>query len=135
MVRKLNVWCQMQILKKNFMSKNMLDTWLNYVSNQDLESVVSLYAHDAVLLGTYSNTLSAGHDQIKSYFIDFLSKRPKASLVESITHHLSDNLLMVNGFYNFNIKNSDTVAARFTFVFKTQEDTFKIISHHSSIMP
>ena len=117
------------------MSKNMLETWFNYVSNQDLESVVSLYAHDAVLLGTYSNILSTGHNQIKSYFIDFLSKKPKASLIKSITHHLSDNLLMVNGFYNFKIQNGDTVAARFTFVFKKQEDKFKIISHHSSIMP
>ena len=117
------------------MNKNILDNWLTYVSNQDLESVVGLYANDALLLGTFSNQIRTGQSQIREYFVDFLSKKPKANLIESITHHLGDKVLIFNGFYNFEIQNADLVNARFTFVFKQYNDKIMIVSHHSSLIP
>ncbi len=118
---------------------NALKTWIDLVSKQDIEGVVNLYASDGVLLGTFSDEIRIGRDKIREYFKFFLAKNPKASVVESKTHTTSDNSLTVSGFYDFevdtNIGGRELAHARFTFVFQKQGQDFKILSHHSSVMP
>ena len=40
---------------------NALETWINLVSIQDIDSVVNLYADDGVLLGTFSDKIRQGN--------------------------------------------------------------------------
>ena len=62
-----------------------------------------------------------------------------ASIVDFKTHILDDNNFTVNGFYDFEVDNSNgervVSHARFTFVFHKKNNTIKILSHHSSVMP
>jgi uncharacterized protein (TIGR02246 family) len=116
-----------------------LDKWISLVSIQDIDSVVNLYAEEGLLLGTFSDEIRIGKEKIREYFEYFLSQKPKASVVDSTTHMIGENILVVNGFYDFEVKADDTerkiVRARFTFVFKLTDASFEIISHHSSVMP
>ena len=118
---------------------NALKTWIDLVSTQDIEGVVGLYAEDGLLLGTFSDEIRIGKDKIREYFEFFLAKKPKALVVESKTHVIDDNALTINGFYDFEVGSDngerELAHARFTFVFQKQGHDFKILSHHSSVMP
>ena len=118
---------------------NALKTWIDLVSIQDIEGVVGFYAEDGLLLGTFSDEVRVGKEKIREYFEFFLAKHPKASIIESKVHVISDNSFTVSGFYDFEVDDSDggreLAHARFTFVFEKQNDVFKILSHHSSVMP
>ena len=119
--------------------ENALKTWINLVSVQDMDGVVNLYAEDGLLLGTFSNDIRVGKEQIRSYFDFFLAKKPKASVVKSKMHIIDDKSFTVNGFYDFEVDSNngdrELAHARFTFVFQKQGQDFKILSHHSSVMP
>tara|TARA_B100001250_G_scaffold409233_1_gene433181 strand:- start:795 stop:1166 length:372 start_codon:yes stop_codon:yes gene_type:complete len=116
-----------------------LDTWINLVSVQDIDSVVDLYSEEGLLLGTFSDKIRIGKEKIREYFEYFLAQKPKASIVDSTTHMIGEQILVVNGFYDFEVivdeSNTKIVRARFTFVFKLKDNGFEIISHHSSVIP
>ena len=118
---------------------NALNLWINLVSSQDMAGVVNLYAEDGLLLGTFSDEIRVGKDKIREYFQFFLAKNPKASVVDSKMHVIDDNSFTVNGFYDFEVDTSsgerELAHARFTFVFRKEAESFKILSHHSSVMP
>ena len=118
---------------------NALQTWINLVSIQDVDAVVNLYADDAVLLGTFSDKIRVGKDEIREYFNFFLAKKPKASVIDSKIHMIDENNITINGFYDFEVNNEaggrSLSHARFTFVFQKQDANIKILSHHSSVMP
>tara|TARA_B100001250_G_C19613124_1_gene705885 strand:- start:47 stop:409 length:363 start_codon:yes stop_codon:yes gene_type:complete len=116
-----------------------LNLWITLVSSQDMEGVVNLYAEDGLLLGTFSDEIRVGKGKIKEYFQFFLSKNPIASVIDSKLHIIDDNSFTVNGFYDFEVDASngqrEIAHARFTFVFRKDTESFKILSHHSSVMP
>ena len=116
-----------------------LDKWISLVSVQDIESVVDLYDEEGLLLGTFSDEIRMGKEKIREYFKYFLAQKPKASVVDSVTHMIGDDILVANGFYDFEVlddtQDTKIVNARFTFVFKLKADSFTILSHHSSVMP
>ena len=119
--------------------ENALKKWIDLVSVQDMDGVVGLYAEDGLLLGTFSDEIRLGKDKIREYFEFFLAKKPKASVVESKIHVIDDNSFTINGFYDFEVSSNngdrELAHARFTFVFQKQGQDFKILSHHSSVMP
>ena len=116
-----------------------LNQWISLVSSQDIDAVVDLYASNGLLLGTFSDEIRIGKEKIREYFEYFLAQKPKATVIDSTNHMIGDEILVVNGFYDFEVKTDDshtkTVSARFTFVFKIKDVGFEIISHHSSVMP
>ena len=121
-------------------NNNTLNKWIDLVSAQDMDGVVNMYAEDGVLLGTYSDKVRIGKDDIKAYFEEFLLKKPEASVVDATTHYVLDKFYIINGFYDFKIENQSkiekqVVHARFTFVFENRNGDFKILSHHSSVIP
>ena len=119
--------------------ENALNKWIDLVSQQKTDEVVGLYAEDGLLLGTFSDEIRVGEVKIREYFEYFLAKNPNASVIDSKTHVVDENNFSVNGFYDFEVDGSngqrELAHARFTFVFQKQNGTFKILSHHSSVMP
>ena len=119
--------------------ENALKKWIDLVSIQDMDGVVSLYAEDGLLLGTFSDEIRVGEVKIREYFEFFLAKKPTATVVESRIHVIEDNSFTVSGFYDFEVDSingeRELAHARFTFVFQKQGQDFKILSHHSSVMP
>ena len=119
--------------------KNILTTWMTLVSKQDIEGVIDLYSSDGLLLGTFSDEIRVGKEKISDYFEFFLSKKPHAKLLNNKTHIINEESFTVSGFYDFEVDDDNRarkiVSARFTFVFQLINNEFKIISHHSSIIP
>ena len=119
--------------------KTAVNTWINLVSQQDIDRVVDLYAEDGVLLGTFSNEIRVGKQKIREYFKFFLAKKPKALVGDFKMHIIDQNSFTVNGFYDFEVDSDDGerefLHARFTFIFQKIDNDFKILSHHSSVVP
>lgn len=124
---------------KFIIMNDALNTWIELVSKHGVDAVVNLYADDGVLLGTFSDEIRQGKEKIREYFEFFLNKKPKAFVVDYKQHVVDDNNFSVNGFYDFEVDAQDETRqisrARFTFIFQKQNGAFKILSHHSSVMP
>ena len=111
----------------------MLETWVNKIRTGDPKQVVDLYHDDGLLLGTFSNKERIGQDLILEYFINLLKSNVNVEIVTQHKHE-SEFLVTNSGLYNF-IVDGKIINARFSFVFIKTENTWKILSHHSSVLP
>ena len=111
--------------------------WNNALQTRDPDNVVACYAADAILLPTVSAKVRHNHDEIRDYFVHFLSKKPNGRITEQ-NIRIYDNIAINSGLYTFSLMEDEgptDVAARFTFVYRKNEDGWLIIEHHSSILP
>ena len=111
----------------------MLDTWVEKIRTNDPKQVASLYHDDGLLLGTFSDIERKGHDLILDYFENLLKAQVDVEIVTQHKHE-SDSIITNSGLYNF-IVDGKTVNARFSFVFIKTDNDWKILSHHSSVLP
>ena len=111
----------------------MLEIWVEKIRTNDPTQVVSLYHNDGLLLGTFSDIERKGHDLILAYFENLLKSQVDVEIVTQHKHE-SDSIITNSGLYNF-IVDGKTVNARFSFVFIKTGDDWKILSHHSSVLP
>ena len=111
----------------------MLETWVDKIRTNDPKQVVSLYHDDGLLLGTFSDIERKGHNLILEYFENLLKSNVDVEIVTEHKHE-TESLVTNSGLYNF-IVDGKTVNARFSFVFIKIEDGWKILSHHSSVLP
>ena len=111
----------------------LLQKWVNAIKNGDPKQVTDLYHVDAILLGTFSNKERIGYKLILEYFENLL-KSPVE--VEIVSEHqaTSETYSLNSGLYNF-VTEGKTINARFSFVYQKGNDGWKIVSHHSSVMP
>lgn len=116
---------------------DLLKGWIAALETHDPTEITALYASDAILLPTVSNTLRKTSDGIRDYFEHFMIALPTATIIEQNIRHF--NTLAINsGVYSFRFTFEGTVRAvvgRFTFVYRKDTDGWKIIEHHSSRMP
>ena len=111
----------------------MLETWVAKIRTNDPSQVVSLYHDDGLLLGTFSDIERKGHDLILEYFENLLKSKVDVEIVTQQKHE-TESLVTNSGLYNF-IVDGKTVNARFSFVFIKTGNDWKILSHHSSVLP
>ena len=114
-------------------ASELLQKWVSAVKNGDPKQVTGLYHEDGILLGTFSNKERVGHDLIFEYFENLLKSPVEVEIVSEHPHVYVDSAVN-SGHYNF-ITNGKTINARFSFVYTTDGVEWKIISHHSSVMP
>ncbi|MDC0200052.1 SgcJ/EcaC family oxidoreductase [Candidatus Nitrosopelagicus sp.] len=112
----------------------MLETWVDKIRTNDPNQVASLYHDDGLLLGTFSDIERKGYDLILEYFENLFKSKVDVEIVTQHKHGYSDSILSNSGLYNF-IVDGKTVHARFSFVFTKTGNDWKIISHHSSVLP
>ena len=111
----------------------LLQKWTGAIKNGDPKQVTKLYHEAGILLGTFSPKESVGHYLILEYFESLLKSPVEVQVVSE--HPLVFGSVAVNsGLYNF-ITDSKTINARFSFVYSKNDDGWKIISHHSSVLP
>jgi len=115
-------------------ASELLQKWIGAIKSGDLKQVVSLYRDDGILLGTFSNKERVGHELILEYFENLLKSPVEVEIVSE--HFSTSETLSVNsGLYNF-VTEGKTVNARFSFVYAQRPLVeWKIVSHHSSVMP
>ena len=114
-------------------TSELLQKWVTAIKSGDPKQVTNLYHDDGILLGTFSNKKRVGHELILEYFENLLKSPVDVEIVSEHPHVLE--LAAVNsGLYNF-ITNGKTINARFSFVYHKDNAEWKIVSHHSSVMP
>jgi len=113
----------------------LIDRWSAAYSSNDPEAVVKNYRSDAILLGTVSPVLSQGTEAIRTYFSGLKGNGNKNAIGERHTLVLSDNSVLVTGFYEFTrMKDGKPVAgpSRFTMLLIKEGGEWLIAHHHSS---
>ena len=111
----------------------MLETWVDKIRTNDPKQVVALYHDDGLLLGTFSDIERKGSNLILEYFENLLKSDVDVEIVTQHKHE-TDSIIVNSGLYNF-IVDDKTVNARFSFVFIKTGNEWKILSHHSSVLP
>lgn len=112
----------------------LFQEWNDALKTLQPPKVVSLYDVDAVLLPTISNRVRHNHEEIIDYFEGFLAKKPVGEIDES-NIRVHGNIAINSGVYTFTFADGVKVPARFTFVYRWNEERWLIIEHHSSQMP
>lgn len=109
--------------------------WNDSLQTRDADQVAALYSDDAVLLPTVSKTPRLSPEARVDYFRHFLSDGPSGSLD---THHLQAgcNVATLAGLYTFQFADTgQQVAARYTFTYQFDGQSWLISQHHSSLLP
>ena len=115
-------------------ASELLQKWVGAIKSGDPKQVTSLYHDDGILLGTFSNKERVGHELILEYFENLLKSPVDVEIVSEHLHVL-ESAVINSGLYNF-VTNGKTVNARFSFMYTKNDDSdWKIISHHSSVIP
>lgn len=116
---------------------SQFDRWNDALQSRNPDSVVELYANDAILLPTISNRIRRTPDEIRDYFETFLRRDPRGVVDESTIFEFGDVAVRA-GQYTFDLTDdgrTSRVPCRFSFVYRKDGDDWKIIEHHSSAMP
>ncbi len=114
-------------------------SWLDAVNRKDLQSVLSLYADDAVLLPTFSPRVLRTADRRRDYF-DRLSRQPGLRVhfhERTFSAQAVGNHAIASGIYRFEMDVDEAhlvFEARFTFILDLQAEQ-PILHHHSSQIP
>ena len=112
---------------------DLLHSWVQSVETNDSSEVVKLYHENAILLGTFSDIERKGVVLIREYFEDLFCSEIGVEIITS-NDFGTKILTTCSGLYNFKV-NEEITEARYTFVFIEVEDSWKILTHHSSVLP
>jgi len=118
----------------------VVDRWAKAFSDSDVDSIVKLYAPDALFLGTGSKTVVSNPEGIRKYFEQaLLSNRPRgAKLDSSSAMVVSDAAVVVTGLDTVTgVRDGNPISAngRVTFVIGRRGSDWLIVHFHRSAMP
>jgi uncharacterized protein (TIGR02246 family) len=108
-------------------------------ATKDPAKVTPLFAKDAVLLATVSNTPRTTPEAINDYFVSFLKNSPVGT-IQTSSVQVGCNIATRLGTWDVALTNPDTkavtvVKARYSFIYKLEDGAWKIYHLHSSMMP
>jgi uncharacterized protein (TIGR02246 family) len=112
----------------------VVDQWSATYSANDRDALVKLYTPDALLLGTTDKVATRGTEEIRKYFVALEKGGRKNTIQEKNVIVLSENAVVVAGFYDFSRKeqNYEPRPSRFTMVVVKRDGKWMIAHHHSS---
>ena len=103
------------------------------------EVIVKFYAPDAILLPTLSEEVLVNHEGgFNAYFKKLTSLPDVKCTPQKLITRLYTDTAVNSGLYKFTYKeegHTETISARFTFVYQKYGDQWLINKHHSSKMP
>lgn len=118
----------------------VLGKWTKAFTESDVDSLVNLYAPDALFLGTGSKMVVLAPAEMRKYFEKaLLSNKPRgATLVSYSSMVLSDTAVVVTGLDTLTgvrDGNPYSTSGRVTFVVAKRGPDWKIVHFHRSAMP
>jgi uncharacterized protein (TIGR02246 family) len=119
------------------LAEDLFKQWNDALQTGSAKKVAALYAEDAVLLPTVSNLPRTTPAEIEDYFNHFLEKKPFGT-VKQRNIKKGCNKVTDAGVYDFAVISNgkkEIVPARYTFVYEYRNNQWKIVHHHSSMMP
>jgi uncharacterized protein (TIGR02246 family) len=115
--------------------KALFERWNQALASGNPETVARLYGPGALLLPTLSPTNRSDPEAIADYFTAFLKRQPTGE-VTSRQILLGCNQATDAGNYRFQLHQPDEqLNARFTFVYGFDGQQWRIVHHHSSLVP
>ena len=117
-------------------SHPVIDLWLQNINAHSVDGVCALYAPDAILMPTLSDTICDSPAQIRSYFEFFLGRPKLSATLKSCYVQQYSEIKIDSGIYQFDWFDDTrgttlSTSARFTFVIRGNQ----IVEHHSSMSP
>ena len=113
----------------------LFDTWNQALRSGDPEKVADLYAERSILLPTLSNTPRLTRAEKVDYFRHLLEHRPSGEIVMRQIS-IGADIAVDTGLYTFHYATTgESVRARYSFTYGWDGDGWRIVSHHSSVMP
>jgi uncharacterized protein (TIGR02246 family) len=118
----------------------VVERWGKAFTEADVDTIVGLYAPDAVFMGTGSKTIVVKPEEIRNYFQAALlgKRRFVATFVDSTVSALSDTAFVVTVLDKLAVTldgKTQDVFGRVTFVVTKRESAWKIVHFHRSAMP
>jgi uncharacterized protein (TIGR02246 family) len=118
----------------------VVERWAKAFTDSDVDGIVSLYAPDALFLGTGSKTVVTNPEGIRKYFEQaLLNDRPRGARLDSnSTMVVSDTAVVVTGLDTVTgVRNGNPISAngRVTFVLGKRGPDWKIVHFHRSAIP
>jgi uncharacterized protein (TIGR02246 family) len=113
--------------------------WADTLGEDNPNTILPLYAPDAVLWGTLSPTVRSDRAALHDYFVRAFAALPglKVTFGEQLVR-VYGNTAINTGYYTFSfVKDGEqkTLPARYSFTFVKSGNTWLIVDHHSSAMP
>jgi len=110
--------------------------WIATFNTRDAARICALYAPDAILWGTVSQTIRTTPQEILEYFEESSAKRPKLRMFLGEYHvRLYGDIATNSGFYTSRnpVDGKEVVIPmRFTFTYRREGERWMIVNHHSS---
>ena len=117
---------------------SLFNLWNEALQTCEPDNMLKLYAEDAILLPTLSNQVRHNHEEIRDYFVAFMKKKPFGEIKESNVRIFGD-LAINSGVYTFQLTDDSgdrsEAWVRFTYAYRFQDGEWRIVEHHSSLMP
>ncbi len=115
--------------------QGLFEGWNQALASGSPETVAKLYEPGALLLPTLSPTNRSDPEAIADYFNAFLKRQPTGK-VTSRQILLGCNQATDAGTYRFQLHQPDEqLNARYTFVYGFDGQQWRIVHHHSSLVP
>jgi uncharacterized protein (TIGR02246 family) len=113
----------------------VVDRWAAAFNTNDVNALVSLYAPDAILVGSTGLTLKEGSEAIRGYFARLAKSGDKVVIGDRKIIVLDDNVSYATGFYEFSAVRNGEVRkswAGFSMILVKHGNDWLIAHHHSS---
>ncbi len=113
-------------------------TWAREFSAAKSNSIVSLYAPDASLWGTFSSIIRTTPKSVGDYFYDIFTYANREVVFNDFNIRFYGDTAISSGRYTFSLVRAGqklVIPARYSFTYVRQNDSWLIVEHHSSMMP
>jgi uncharacterized protein (TIGR02246 family) len=113
----------------------VVERWITAFNSNDVDALVSLYAPDAILVGSTGFTLKEGTEAIRDYFARLAESGDKVVIGDRKVIVLDDDVAYATGFYEFSAVRNREVRkswAGFSMVLVKHGKDWLIAHHHSS---
>lgn len=118
--------------------RQVIEQWATSFNAGDLEGIVSTYSPQAILWGTVSRTRASSTEELRAYFTPAVSRKVRVELGEH-TLRVTEGVVVDAGQYTFKTPAQDGTVretpSRYHFVAVRTASGWKIIAHHSSVLP
>jgi uncharacterized protein (TIGR02246 family) len=119
---------------------DLAERWSHSFTQADVNAVISLFAPDAIFLGTSSKAIVNGTEGIRKYFENSLlgAKSYVSVLTDIHVTALSDDVAIVTALNKMTItenNRTDDVVGRLSIAARKREGQWKIAHFHRSALP
>lgn len=113
--------------------------WADTIGRADPDAMVRLYEEDAVLHGTRSPVIRRGHAAIREYFAEAARVTGlRMKFQEPMQIRVFGDIAVNTGNYAVTLIENGTprtIPLRYSFVYRRIGSEWKIVDHHSSVIP